>query len=124
MCPASVTNSSSDAWCTAEMCVAIIVVSLPSLKSFIVRTTPTNTVNRSNSGYLQPGSGIIGGNSRGPTYTSHIEGGTVDDEEMELTFLDRKASPTPTGTTDEGTVQSGKDNVMVTTNFTVTRDLL
>jgi hypothetical protein len=125
--PSSITDQYPDAWCTAEMCIAIIVVSLPSLKALIIRTTPPNTTNRSNSGYLQPGSGTIGGSgssNRGPTYTSHIEGSTVDDEEMELTFLDRKASPTPTGTTDEGAVQSGKDNVMVTTEYTVTRDLL
>jgi hypothetical protein len=105
------------------MCTAVIVVSLPSLKSLIVRATPVNTSNRSNTGYLQAGSGKTPGSSR-PTYTSHIQGGTIDDEEMELTFLDRKPSPTPTGTTDETGVQSGKDNVIVTTDFTVTRDVV
>jgi hypothetical protein len=120
----SYSNIRTDAWCTAEMCTAIIVVSLPSLKSLIGRTTPVNTTNRSNTGYLQAGSGKIPGSSR-PTYSSHIQGGTIDDEEMELTFLDRKPSPTPTGTTDEtGAAQSGKDSVIVTTNFTVTRDAL
>jgi hypothetical protein len=105
------------------MCTAIIVVSLPSLKSLIARATPQNTSNRSNTGYLQAGSGKTPGSSR-PTYTSHIQGGTIDDEEMELTFLDRKASPTPTGATDETGAQSGKDNVVVTTNIMVTRDVL
>ncbi len=48
----------------------------------------------------------------------------MDEEEMELTFLDRKASLTPTRTTDETKTQDGKDNVIVTTNVTVTRDVL
>jgi hypothetical protein len=106
------------------MCTAVIVVSLPSLKPIIVRTAPTNTANRSNTGYLQPGPGKPVSSSRDGTYTAHIQGGTVDEEEMELTFLDRKASLTPTGTTDETKTQDGKDNVIVTTNVTVTRDVL
>lgn len=57
------------------------------------------------------------------TYTSHVRGGPSEDE-LELTFQDRKGSPTPTGNTDEGRTQDGKDNVIVTTNFTVTRDML
>ena len=52
-----------------------------------------------------------------------MRGGPSEDE-LELTFQDRKGSPTPTGTTDEGRTQDGKDNVIVTTNFTVTRDIL
>ena len=118
------TNTTTDAWCTAEMCTAVIVVSLPLLKSLIARATPANTANRSNTGYLKTGSGKPVSSGRGGTYTSHIQGGTVDDEEMELTFPDRKASPTPTGTTDETRTQDGKDNVIVTTNVTVTRDVL
>jgi hypothetical protein len=106
------------------MCTAVVVVSLPSLKSLIVQTTPTNTANRSNTGYLQPGSGKPVSSSRGGTYTARIQGGTVDEEEMELTFLNRKASLTPTGTTDETKTQDGKDNVIVTTNVTVTMDVL
>jgi hypothetical protein len=106
------------------MSTAVIVVSLPSLKSLIVRKTPTNTENRSNTGYLQTGSGKPVGGSRGGTYTSHIQGGTVDEEEIELTFLGRKNSPTPTGATDETRNQDGKDNVIVTTNVTVTRDVI
>jgi len=46
------------------------------------------------------------------------------DEEMELTFLDRKPSPSPTATTAEtgaGT-QDAKDSVMVRTDVTVTRE--
>ena len=103
------------------MCTAIIVVSLPSLKSLIVKPTPANTSNRSNSGYVQAASVKTIG-SRGNKYSAHAQGGTMDDE-VELTFLERKASPTPTGTTDEIRVKDGKDSVMVTTDFTVTRDL-
>ena len=113
------TNRIADAWCTAEMCTAVIVVSLPSLKPLIVRTTPTNTSNRSTNGYLQAGSGKPISHRAG-TVTSHIQGGHADDE-MELTFLDRKVSPTPTSTTGG---QDGKDAVTVTTNVTVTRDVL
>jgi hypothetical protein len=102
------------------MCTAVIVVSLPSLKSLLVKPTPTNTSNRSTSGYVQAGSGKTIG-SKGNGHSSHVQGGTMDDE-VELTFLDRKVSPTPTGTTDETRVQDGKDAVIVTTDFTVTRD--
>ncbi|KAI4906997.1 hypothetical protein J4E90_009891 [Alternaria incomplexa] len=99
----------------------IIVVSLPSLKALIIKPTPATSSNRSNSGYLQAGSGKTIG-SKGINFNGHssnIQGGTMDDE-MELTFLDRKASPTPTGTTDGSRLQDGKDNVMVTTDFEVT----
>ncbi|CAG5179634.1 uncharacterized protein ALTATR162_LOCUS9384 [Alternaria atra] len=120
----NVSDAIGNAWCTAEMCTAVVVVSLPSLKPLIVRTTPMHTANRSNTGYLQPGSGKPVSSSRGGTYTARIQGGTVDEEEMELTFLDREASLTPTGTTDETKTQDGKDNVIVTTNVAVTRDVL
>lgn len=61
--------------------------------------------------------------SAGDTYTSNIQAGRAEDE-MELTFLDRKVSPTPTGTTDETRTQGGKDNVTVRTDWTVTRNML
>jgi hypothetical protein len=83
-------NTAIDLWCTAEMCTAVIVVSLPSLKSLIVKTTPNNTYDRSNSGYLQAGSSkTIGGKGKGHGHSSHVQGGTLDDDEMELTFLVR-----------------------------------
>ena len=113
------------------MCTAVIVVSLPSLKALIIRPTPNNTYDRSNSGYLQAVDGKTIG-SKGNGHSSRVQGGTLDDDEMELTFLvrdvpshqDRKASPAPTGATDETRVQDGKDGVIVTTDFTVTRDVL
>ena len=48
------------------------------------------------------------------------------DEEMELTFLDRKPSPSPTITAAEtgaGT-QDTKDSVMVRTDVTVAREVV
>ncbi|USP74694.1 hypothetical protein yc1106_01968 [Curvularia clavata] len=110
-----------DLWCTAEMCTAVIVVSLPFFKSLIMRSSPSNT-NRSNTGYISGPSHRIDPSGL-ETYTSHVRGGPSEDE-LELTFQDRKGSPTPTGTTDEGRTQDGKDNVIVTTNVTVTRDML
>ncbi|CAN9107557.1 unnamed protein product [Alternaria sp. RS040] len=118
-----VSDADGNLWCTAEMCTAVIVVSLPSLKALIIRPTPNNTYDRSNSGYLQAGDGKTIG-SKGNGHSSRVQGGTLDDDEMELTFLDRKASPAPTGATDETRVQDGKDGVIVTTDFTVTRDVL
>jgi hypothetical protein len=79
-------NTATDLWCTAEMCTAVIVVSLPSLKSLIVRPSPNNTNDRSNSGYLQAGSGKTIG-SRGNGHSSHVRAGALEDDEMELTFL-------------------------------------
>lgn len=70
------------------MCTAVIVVSLPSLKALIIRPTPNNTYDRSNSGYLQAGDGKTIG-SKGNGHSSRVQGGTLDDDEMELTFLVR-----------------------------------
>lgn len=115
----STSNLNLDAWCTAEMCTAIIVVSLPTLKSLIVPSTPTNTVNRSTNGYLQTGSARLS-NTRGMN-RSHVYGGEME-EEMELTFLDRKPSSSPTTTTAGTGTRDAKDFVMVRTDVTVTRE--
>ncbi|KAF2877700.1 hypothetical protein BDV95DRAFT_155473 [Massariosphaeria phaeospora] len=118
----SVDDASGNLWCTAELCTATIVVSLPALKTLIVRSTPTNTSNRSTNGYMQTSSGKAisraGGTSR-----SYAHGGNREDE-MELTFLDRKPSLSPTGTTTGTGTQDAKDGVIVTTDVTVTRDVI
>ncbi|KAH4966427.1 hypothetical protein HBI78_094990 [Parastagonospora nodorum] len=44
-------DASGNLWCTAEMCTATIVVSLPMLKPLLMRITPLNTSDRSNSAY-------------------------------------------------------------------------
>jgi hypothetical protein len=103
------------------MSTAIIVVSLPSLKSLIVRSNPTNTYNRSTSGYVQTRSGKPT-THRGGTSQSHVQGGRTEDE-VELVFLDQKPSLSPTVTAG-GTETSNIDNaVMVTTGVTITREV-
>jgi hypothetical protein len=115
----------ADAWCTAEMSTAVIVVSLPSLKALIVRATPNNTSNRSTNGYMRGSiKHISHGGHGGGTFRSHIEGGRMDDE-VELVSLDRKPSSSPIGTTREKEMVDGKEKaVTVTTNVTVMRDVL
>jgi len=103
------------------MCTAVIVVSLPSLKALIVRSTPTNTANGDN-GYVQTGSGKpTSAREGGPRM--HVQGGKMDDE-MELVFLDRKASPSLTGSTTDTRVRDGRDAAMHTTDVVVTRNVL
>ena len=90
--PASQASSShtltcyTDAWCTAEMCTAVIVASLPGLKHLIVRGgTPSNThYNHGTHGYVQkkPGHPV----STSGTSHTRIKGGRSEDE-LELVFL-------------------------------------
>ena len=46
------------------------------------------------------------------------------DDEIELVFLGRKPSPSPTGTRGGTETQDSKDAVTVTTNVTVTREVI
>jgi hypothetical protein len=46
------------------------------------------------------------------------------DDEMELVFLDRKPSPSPTGRTSGTETQDAKDAVMVTRDVATTREVL
>jgi hypothetical protein len=120
------TNSTVDLWCTAEMCIATIVVSLPSLKALIMRKTPDNT-NRSASGYVHSGpSGPRRSFSHHDTYRSHVRGGKSDgDDEIELVFQgSRKSSTSPMRNMSRTQVQDDKDAVRVTTDVTVVRDVL
>jgi hypothetical protein len=103
------------------MSTAVIVVSLPSFKSLIARSTPQNTSNRSTSGYMQAGSKKA--KSNGVTSKTHIQGGNMEDE-IELVSLDRKSSPSPTRTTTGNGAQDARDAVMVTNHVTITRDVL
>lgn len=104
------------------MCTAIIVVSLPFFKTLIIRSSNPTTTSRSNTGYISGPSNRVHV-SGDDTYSSHVQGGPSDDE-VELTFQDRKRSLTPPRMVDEVRTQDGKDNVMITTNWTVTRDML
>ena len=101
----------TDAWCTAEMSTAIIVVSLPGLKRLLTRDgSPSNSqYNRNAHGYVQTDSGKVKVTPRNTTRSSscHIQGGQWNDG-MELVFL---------GSEQTGGKAKGADNVV-----TVTRD--
>jgi hypothetical protein len=132
--PSSTCLLVSDLWCTAEMCIATIVVSLPTLKVLILRSMPTTTSSRSNNGYMNSDSKnhleTIGSRgrrkslSRLDTYRSHVEAGPVDDE-IELVLQDsRKSSMSSTRKIDTLGVQDDREGVRVTTNVTIVRDVL
>jgi hypothetical protein len=99
------------------MCTATIVVSLPTLKPLIMRVSPVNTSNRSNGYYNVCSRKSVGhpGAAR-----SHAHAGRSGDDEVELVFreLSRKSSTSGQGALDM------KDGVRVTTDVTVTRDVL
>ncbi|KAF1932635.1 uncharacterized protein M421DRAFT_97919 [Didymella exigua CBS 183.55] len=105
-----VDDATGNLWCTAEMCTATIVVSLPALKALVVRTSPNDSsYPRSTDGYQQhPGSKPLGnqGVSR-----SHVQGGRISDDELELVFQGSQ--------TDSTRQDDRKDNVMVTTEWNV-----
>jgi hypothetical protein len=105
------------------MCTATIVVSLPSLKPLIMRISPEITSNRSTSGNM------IVGNRRSLSHPgparSYAQARKIGDDEMELVLREsRKSSLSPTRTTTATGVHDSKDAVRVTTDVTVTRDML
>jgi hypothetical protein len=111
------------------MCIAVIVVSLPTLKALIMRKTPDNT-NRSASGYMhtpQLGSKTPRKSlSHLDTYRSHIGGGKEEgDDEIELVYqgASRKSSTSPMRAP-SGTGTNDDKEVRVTTDVTVVRDVL
>lgn len=110
-----------DLWCTAEMCTATIVVSLPTLKSLIIRRSPNNSsYPRSTDGYLHHNASAKPLSNHG-TSRSHVQGGRISDDELELVFQgSRKPSPSPSRTTSSTEPQDAKDNVIVTTEWNVT----
>jgi hypothetical protein len=97
------------------MCTANIVVSLPALKTLLVRSTPTNTSAYSNSGYIQQQSGP----------RKYSEPRKDGDDEIELVSQggSRKASLSTTRTESANQVVSVND-VRVTTDYTVERHAL
>ncbi|KAF2657343.1 hypothetical protein K491DRAFT_595229, partial [Lophiostoma macrostomum CBS 122681] len=107
-------------WCTAEMCTAVIVASLPGLKNLIFKSAkPANTsYERNNHGYMQTGPYQP---SLKESYNGQTARGNMDDE-VELVFLDRKGSPLSTGT--RTGAKDAQDGVTVTTDVKVTRDML
>jgi hypothetical protein len=88
------------------MCIATIVVSLPTLKVLLARSLPSTTSHSSN-GYINSESkkhtGTVGSRTNPKksfnyhdTYHSHISGGHTGDDEIELVFQELgKSSPGP-----------------------------
>ncbi|PQE24367.1 hypothetical protein CJF31_00002637 [Rutstroemia sp. NJR-2017a BVV2] len=118
----NVDDAVGNAWCTAEMSTGIIVVSLPYLKSLIMRRSGRDSAVRNATKYPTNSNHLSGNKGE---VRSHIQGGKADDE-VELVFLDRKTSPCPTGDTGHSEYetrgeecQDGKDGVIVTTNVSV-----
>jgi hypothetical protein len=111
----------TDAWCTIEMCTAVIVVSLPGLKSLIVRATPQNTKERSSNGYQRTPSRQPYGNR------SFVSRGDPEpfrgDDEQELVTYNQHSHSFLNRSINETGPPSAKNAVMVTTNLTVTRSL-
>lgn len=109
-----------DAWCTIEMCTAVIVVSLPGLKSLIARKERQSTKERSSNGYIQTSSNHASGN-RVFGSQAHAERLAYDDE-MELVAYSKHTGSTGMISKTDLEEETNKD-IVVTTNFTVTRSL-
>jgi hypothetical protein len=92
------------------MCTANIVVSLPALKTFLVRSTPTNNSGYSNSAYIQQ-------QSAPRIYSETRKDG---DDEIELVSAEgsRKGSLSTTRTESANQIASLND-VRVTTDYVV-----
>jgi hypothetical protein len=106
-----VPNTPPDLWCTAEMCTATIVVSLPTLKPLIMRVTPTNTWNRSASRYVKSGPP----RSLSHPSRSHPQKREGGDDEIELVLRESRKSSMTTNATEK----AAKDSVRDTTNTVV-----
>lgn len=108
------------------MCTATIVVSLPMLKPLLMRITPLNTSNRSNSAYKNADSRKSNG-LPGPG-RSYGQARLTGDDEVELVLRElresRKSSLSQARTASASDIQDSKDGVRVTTDFGITRDVL
>jgi hypothetical protein len=111
-----------DAWCTAEICTAIIVVSLPSLKALIVRSDPATSNSRSK-GYVHTSSSRLN-SKRGGASRVRVEDRDIDDE-IGLVLQGRPDSVRTQETTPaEGKLKKEVDGGVVGTNKTITRDMV
>ncbi|KZM18279.1 uncharacterized protein EKO05_0005127 [Ascochyta rabiei] len=115
----NVDDASGNLWCTTEMCTANIVVSLPALKALVVRSSPHNTSYRSTDGYMNAGSAKPLSNNGASR--SHVHGGRISDDELELVFQgSQKPSTSAFRTTISTAQQDIKDNVIITKDWSVT----
>lgn len=116
-------DATGNAWCTIEMSTAVIVVSLPGLKSLLVHvSTPNATIHRRSRGYLpasprQPTTKSFASRSRSQP------GDLPLDDEVELISYGQSSSLAGNMTLDTTSEANSKNAVMVTTDFTVTRAL-
>ncbi|KAH9908660.1 hypothetical protein F4778DRAFT_776944 [Xylariomycetidae sp. FL2044] len=94
-------DPSGNAWCTAEMCTATIVVSLPGLKQLVVgsRSKSASTKSRYTNGYIQTGSGNPSSGSRGFASRSFGTGRKTDDEVELVSYSPQKSDPNGTRAT-------------------------
>jgi hypothetical protein len=106
------------------MVTATIVVSLPSLKPLLIRITPVNTSNRSNSGYMNAALGRSLSHPGAPRSYAHATKSRDDEVELVHRELSRKSSLSPTRTTSGTEAQDAKDVVIITTDIAVTREVI
>lgn len=99
------------------MCTAVIVVSLPGLKSLITRKDMPSTKERSSNGYIQTSSNHVSKN-RAFGSQAHAERLAYDDE-VELVTHNKHINSS--GIPCEANQEETNKGVVVTTNFMVTR---
>lgn len=101
------------------MCTAVIVVSLPTLKPLVVRTSPNNTSQRSqHNGYLQHLSSKVL-THKGKTIQSPA---AQSDDELELFGADQPIMTRSYAGSHKGMAGLGKEReVVVTTDVVITR---
>ncbi|CAI6334835.1 unnamed protein product [Periconia digitata] len=98
-----VDDASGNAWCTAELCTAVIVVSLPTLKSLILRSSdPKSSADRSTEGYLRTDGSRTAGNKIG--VKSGLDKGHKLDDELELMYMAKTPSGRPSTATTKGSM--------------------
>ncbi|EXK24948.1 hypothetical protein FOMG_18354 [Fusarium oxysporum f. sp. melonis 26406] len=115
-------DPSGNAWCTIEMCTAVIVVSLPGLKSLFVQSrSPGNTSDRSTNGYIHTSSRQPSSN-RPFAPRNRIDEEALDDE-LELISYGQNSALATTRTPSETRKPDIEGTVVATTDFTVTREL-
>lgn len=104
---------------TTEMCTAVIVVSLPTLKPLIVRSSPNNTTERSHhNGYLQHLSSKVLSHKPGNTHSPAAQ----SDDEMELFGADQPVMTRSYAGSQKAGIEPGKEReVLVTTDVIITR---
>ncbi|KAF4985315.1 hypothetical protein FGRMN_11235 [Fusarium graminum] len=114
-------DSTGNAWCTIEMSTAVIVVSLPGLKSLFVKSkSPRNTSDNSNNRYIHKSSRQPSGHKSFAS-RARVEEEQYDDE-LELIPYGQNSTLATSQTPSEKREPDIDGAVTVTTNVTVTRE--